>query len=201
MVQAAEAGSYPSPLVIVSAVTAELRRAAQDVTICLKTGPDAIVDWLESRNLHIYHSATMRHDSYAGDIRALAPVSLLGELSRQEGVSLVKRHSCLGPDGPPGRPGYPFATIPLGASETFILLTNAPVPPGLWVGVNYPAPADDTRKVGNLALGDCPGGQNEGVALSNGSYLTLNACSPGIVSVRMYQGDKLRSWAKLAVIE
>ena len=207
MVQAVEDGSYSTPLVFVSAVTAELRRATQDVTICLKTGPAAIVDWLESRNLHIYHSTTSMHDSYAGYIRALAPVSLLGELSRQEGVSLVKRHSCLGPDGPPGRPGYPFATmdypfatIPLDGSETFILLTNAPVPPGLWVGVNYPD-SDDDRKVGNLAFGDCPGGQNEGVVLSNGSYLTLNACSPGIVSVRMYQGDKLRSWAKLAVIE
>ena len=201
LVQAVEDGSYPTPLVIVAAVTADLRRATQDVTLCLKTEPDAIVDWLESRNRPILHSSTVVDDSYAGIVRALVPVSMLGELSRQEGVSVVKRESCFGPDGHSGRPGDPFARIPLGASETFILLTNAPVPPGVWVGVNYPEGGGDARKVGNLAIGDCPGGQNEGLVLSNGSYLTLNACSPGIVSVRMYQGDKLRSWVELAVIE
>ena len=129
------------------------------------------------------------------------PVSLLGELSRQEGVSVVKRESCFGPDGYSGRPGDPFARIPLGASETFVLLTNAPVPPGVWVGVNYPERGDDDRKVGNLAIGDCPGGQNEGTVLSNGGYLTLNACSPGWASVRMYQGDKRIGKVELAVIE
>lgn len=201
LVQAVEDGSYPTPLVIVSAVTADLRRATQDVTLCLKTGPDAIVDWLESRNRPILHSSTVIDDFYAGIVRALVPVSILGELSRQEGVSVVKRESCFGPDGHSGRPGDPFARIPLGAAETFILLTNAPVPPGVWVGVNYPERGDDDRKVGNLALGDCPGGQNEGLVLSNGSYLTLNACSPGWASVRMYQGDKRIGKVEMAVIE
>ena len=201
LVQAVEDGSYPTPLVIVAAVTADLRRATQDVTLCLKTGPEAIVDWLESRNRPIYHATSVIDDYYAGIVRALVPASMLGELSRQEGVSVVKRESCFGPDGYSGRPGDPFARIPLGASETFVLLTNAPVPPGVWVGVNYPEGGDDDRKVGNLAIGDCPGGQNEGVVLSNGSSLTLNACSPGWASVRMYQGDKRIGKVELAVIE
>ena len=114
-------------------------------------------------------------------------------------VSLYKGDNLLGKHkisviGMANRPPSPAELSPdpsampsmkVGQSRTFILNTRIPNPPGVMVSVNtedwYP---------GNLAMGNCPGAEDEGVVIDNGDTVTITACAPGRAALHvLYLGN------------
>ncbi len=173
LVLALEQGYYPR-----LAEDAYLEPAHQNVKVYLTSNLEKVVEWLEGKKLYPQGIYEYPAGDYwlTGSLRLYAPVALLGELSRQEGVTSIE-----GPPVPLSAPCPPDCDSKwrpiwypeVGQSKEFIIHTNLPDPPGARLSLNRPGDA------GNLSLGNCPGAIGEGGTYHNGDMVTITACSPG----------------------
>ena len=157
---------------------AELHLASQPVEIILSGNPERVIDWLESRDAYINWISPANRPEYR--LSAYVPVSLIGALSKQEGITRISDDY----DEALKRPV--LSVIPPGRDSTFFLYSNLGEPTDARIVVNYPE--DD----GNIAFGSCPGVENESREFGNGDFITITGCSLGISHIAIYQGNEKR---------
>ena len=167
--------------------------ARQWIEVHLSDNLAAVVRWLEAEGAAL-------KGVRSGSILAVVPVSLLGELSRKDGVYAVDlpRSFFSGPLSgsfpgsvmvcPPdcgGDSNHDLAEMLVGQTQDLFLFSNTDAAPGNLVRVNA-APGD----TGELAIGSCDAPLKRDQFLKNGEYITIAACAVGAASVELFERDK-----------